>query len=322
MSPVVTYNRRHTLHRLWNSLNRTLESDFEWVIVDNGSTDNTASQISTWKGSAPFDIVYHRLSTNGGKSKGLNIGKTLISGKYVIVIDDDDALFDNALTQIKFYITATKFDSRLEVGNLVFRAVTEDGLLHGELCPMGVVFETTSLQMKYVHTNWRIGERCSVTKASVFKEFDYIELPPPNNDLLEVVNLRKARKFKSIYIDSCPIRIYWINDGLDRMTTRPRHYVSTSIGNYFDNFYRLNEQFDYFFCAPRYFIRSARNMCRAGLHNRKFYRQQYCELSSGDVKLFWLVFGILPGSLKFFLDVLRLRLKLISVSQSVQYRGY
>ncbi len=316
----ITYNRKHTIHRLWDSLQRIREREFEWVVIDNGSSDGTDSLITAWQRSSPFKITYHRLAANGGKSKGLNIGKMLIAGKYVIVIDDDDALFENALAQIKLYTAATKFDDRLDVGSLVFRAVTEDGVLHGELSRFGPVFESTSLQMKYVHTKHRVGERCAVTKADVFREFQHIELPPPNNSLLEVVSLRKARKYKAIYIEQ-PLRIYWVNDGFDRMTTRPRYYVATSLGNYFENFYRLNEQISYFLYAPKYFIRSARNMCRSGLHNKRFYKQQCRDLSNGYAILLWVIFGLLPGTIKFFLDLLRFRLKIISISESVHFKG-
>ena len=316
----ITYNRQHTIHRLWKSLQRMRDQEFEWVVIDNGSSDGTDSLISTWQCRATFNIVYHRLPANGGIAKGLNVGKKLISGKYVVVIDDDDALFDNALAEIKFYIAATEFDYRPDVGSLLFRAVTEDGILHGELSRLGPVFESTSLQMKYVHTKHRVGERCAVTKADVFIEFDHIELPPPNNSLLEVVSLRKARKYKTIYIEH-PVRIYWQSDGFDRMTTRPRHYVATSLGNYYENFYRLEEQIDYFLHAPRYFTKSARNMCRSGLHNNRFYRQQFHEFSNRYAILLWMIFGLLPGTVKFCLDLLRRRLKIVSISENVHFRG-
>ncbi len=317
----VTYNRCHTLSRLWLSLNRMKSRDFEWVIIDNGSNDATRSQILSWKSISPFEIIYYCLPVNEGKSKGLNAAKKLISGKYVISVDDDDALFDNALTLANEYILQTKFDTKHDVGNLNFRCVTERGELSGELNVYGPVIESTSLEMKYVHTKRRGGERCSVTKVEVFREFEHIELPPPNDDLLDVISQRRARKYKTIYID-IPIKYFFRYDGLDRMTQRPRLYVSTSIGAYYNNFFRLNEQIDYFFYAPKYFIRSARNMCRAGIHNRKFYLHQSREISSRYGKLLWLLFGVVPGTIKFVLDILRIRLNLTPASESTHYRGY
>ena len=44
-----TYNRAHTLSRLYESIRQQTVRDFEWVIVDDGSTDGTAELVQRWQ---------------------------------------------------------------------------------------------------------------------------------------------------------------------------------------------------------------------------------------------------------------------------------
>ena len=55
----VTWNRAHVLERGYNSLNRQGEKNFEWVVVDDGSTDNTPDLVKHWAHEAEFPIIYY-----------------------------------------------------------------------------------------------------------------------------------------------------------------------------------------------------------------------------------------------------------------------
>ncbi len=62
-----TYNRAHFLERVYQSLcNQTLR-DFEWLVVDDGSTDGTAELVQPWLQESEFPIRYLR-KENGGKT--------------------------------------------------------------------------------------------------------------------------------------------------------------------------------------------------------------------------------------------------------------
>lgn len=57
-----TYNRAHTLHRVYNSLKVQTYRDFEWLIIDDGSTDNTHELIEQWQAEKQFSIrVYAKM---------------------------------------------------------------------------------------------------------------------------------------------------------------------------------------------------------------------------------------------------------------------
>lgn len=90
------YNRAHTLHRVYESLRAQTFRDFEWLIVDDGSTDNTEALVAGWKAGATFPIRYIR-QENGGKHTAFNRGVQEARGELFLNLDSDDECDANAL---------------------------------------------------------------------------------------------------------------------------------------------------------------------------------------------------------------------------------
>ena len=65
-----TYNRAHTLHRVYDSLCAQTLRDFEWLVIDDGSTDGTADLIANWAKSADFPIRYFKQEHSGRHGAG------------------------------------------------------------------------------------------------------------------------------------------------------------------------------------------------------------------------------------------------------------
>lgn len=87
-----TYNRAHTLSRLCKSLKEQTCKDFEWLVIDDGSADNTPSLCDEWmKRDTGFPIRYIRVK-NGGKNRAINIGIRHAQGRYFMILDSDDML--------------------------------------------------------------------------------------------------------------------------------------------------------------------------------------------------------------------------------------
>lgn len=92
-----SYNRGHLLNRLYTSLQRQSVNCFEWIIIDDGSTDNTEDIIKQWlKENATFPIRYIK-KQNGGKARAINDGVRLAQGKYFFIVDSDDYLSTDAI---------------------------------------------------------------------------------------------------------------------------------------------------------------------------------------------------------------------------------
>jgi glycosyltransferase involved in cell wall biosynthesis len=95
-----TYNRAYIIGKLYNSLQNQTISDFEWLVIDDGSTDNTQELFDAWiMDNNKFSIRYYRVK-NGGKHRAINKATDLASGKLFFIVDSDDYLTNDALESV------------------------------------------------------------------------------------------------------------------------------------------------------------------------------------------------------------------------------
>ena len=95
-----TYNRAHTLDRLYRSLQRQTLRDFEWIVIDDGSTDGTDERFNRiLKEDNFFKITYQKVE-NGGKHRAINRAVSIAEGELFFIADSDDRLTDNALYKV------------------------------------------------------------------------------------------------------------------------------------------------------------------------------------------------------------------------------
>lgn len=97
-----TYNRAHLLHNLYKSLCQQTNKDFTWLIVDDGSCDNTKSLVTQWQQKNEIDIKYV-VQHNGGKHVAHNYGVKLCDTELFFCVDSDDRLTKDAVETIKKY---------------------------------------------------------------------------------------------------------------------------------------------------------------------------------------------------------------------------
>lgn len=95
-----TYNRAYTIENLYRSLQRQSFPNFEWIVIDDGSTDNTEELFASFASEQNvFRIIYEKVP-NGGKHRAINRGVQMASGELFFIVDSDDYLTDNALERI------------------------------------------------------------------------------------------------------------------------------------------------------------------------------------------------------------------------------
>ncbi|MCI7310350.1 MAG: glycosyltransferase family 2 protein [Prevotella sp.] len=87
-----TYSRAYSLPRLYESLKAQTFVDFEWLIVDDGSTDGTKQLIEKWSDEDSF-IRYYR-QERGGKHRAINLGVQQAKGDLFFIVDSDEYLPD------------------------------------------------------------------------------------------------------------------------------------------------------------------------------------------------------------------------------------
>lgn len=95
-----TFNRAYILKNLYKSLLGQTVNNFEWLIIDDGSTDNTECIINEWeKEDNRFKIRYYKIM-NGGKQRAINKGVQLAKGDLFFIVDSDDYLENNSVYTI------------------------------------------------------------------------------------------------------------------------------------------------------------------------------------------------------------------------------
>lgn len=105
-----TFNRAYSLRRLYESLKRQSVSDFEWLIVDDGSCDNTRALVEEFISENVLNINYV-YQTNGGKHRALNNGVLHAKGELFFNVDSDDYLLEDSLQNISEYYNQIKHDN-------------------------------------------------------------------------------------------------------------------------------------------------------------------------------------------------------------------
>lgn len=101
-----TYNRKEALNRLFDSLLNQTNKNFVWIVVDDGSTDNTEGFVSELDLSlAGFEVRYYK-KQNGGKSRAVNYGLNKCGlFDFVLIVDDDEELYADAVDKIELYVS-------------------------------------------------------------------------------------------------------------------------------------------------------------------------------------------------------------------------
>lgn len=94
------YNRAYIIEKLYRSLQRQTFRNFEWLVVDDGSTDHTEELISAFQTEENDFIIRYIKTENGGKHRAVNRGLQEAQGELFYIVDSDDYLPDDALEVI------------------------------------------------------------------------------------------------------------------------------------------------------------------------------------------------------------------------------
>lgn len=158
-----TYNREKTLTRLYDSLCSQTNQDFKWIVVDDGSSDNTAALFKNWIQEDKIDIEYYH-QENKGKLAAQILALDHIDTELFTCIDSDDYLAVNAIQNIlDFWKTNKKINSAGMIGLDAY----EDGTVAGELLPN--VAETTYSELV---DHYKIkGDKKYIFDTEVYKKY-------------------------------------------------------------------------------------------------------------------------------------------------------
>jgi len=257
-----TYNRAHTLPLVYKCLTEQTFRDFEWVIVDDGSTDNTRAIVESWATSAPFPIRYF-FQENQHKKVAFNRAVKEAKGELILNWDSDDGAIPQALQTFSNTWDAIPEADRVRFVGVTCLCMRVDGTTVGDAFPFDS-FDSDTIESSYV---LKIrGEKWGFQRREVLLQFPFPEkvrgLVPEGYVWLQI-----ARKYRTRYINK-KLRIY--TQSLDSLTGALNQFSQIQIleGRIFYYRFFLDEIAPVLFDrrAPRRVFLSAVQYCRLNLH--------------------------------------------------------
>ena len=185
-----TYNRGHLLQRLYESLCHQTFKDFEWLIVDDGSTDNTADIVKPFIDDEGINVRYIK-QENGGKHRAINHGVREAKGELFLILDSDDSIPDDSLSLINEYYSQIKDDYRF--GGVAGYMAHHDGTVIGHGNDNELI-DASSIEMRYRYHI--VGDMCEVFRTDVLREFPFPEIEGEKFCPEALVWNRIAQKYK------------------------------------------------------------------------------------------------------------------------------
>lgn len=200
-----TYNRERDLGVLYNSLKTQTftDTDFEWLIIDDGSTDNTKKIIEEFIREDQINIRYVK-QKNGGKHRAFNRAIKEAKGEFVIVVDSDDYLKTSALQRVDNYSQIPQ-----SVMALCFLCIDEKGKIIGDKFPeTELVVNLIDLTYKYKVK----GDKLWVFKSDVLKNYRFPEFKGEKFVTEGVLLFQMALKY-DVFVLNEALQIHEYKDG-------------------------------------------------------------------------------------------------------------
>jgi glycosyltransferase involved in cell wall biosynthesis len=169
---IPTYNRGYILGRALESLEHSTNRDFEALVIDDGSTDDTTELVARWKSKARFPIIYEK-QANQGKHVAHNTAIGLANGELFLNLDSDDQLLPDALDLI-----IEKWDNISASDKPGFAGIMGLCVLHGKLYGTPYPQDVIDSDFLAIRTLCHVsGEKRAALRTDVLLNYPYPTFP-------------------------------------------------------------------------------------------------------------------------------------------------
>ena len=167
-----TFNRAMLLVRCYESMKRQTNKNFIWMIIDDGSTDNTREQVNNWQKSGEIEILYY-YKPNGGLHTAYNEAISHIITPLCVCIDSDDYMPDDAIETILNFWNKNGSDNYAGIVGLDFYS---SGKVIGDYLPSQKAVNLIDLLInRYKIKN---GDRTNVVRTELYKKYAPMKVFP------------------------------------------------------------------------------------------------------------------------------------------------
>ena len=206
------YNSSNFIERVFKSLKAQEYKNFEWIVIDDASQDNTVELLYQFKDKNPvLDIKIIELKENIGVAENRRTAINMAKGDFFVTWDHDDEQLPNQLSL--FYNNWKKFGTK-KVANLFGFCQDQDGKIRGKLFPKGThVSNYFTYYRKYFMSNIVKQEKHVCTLVSVLKSHINYIFPEGYRPNGEILWAKIALEYDSIFINEV-VRTYYIEDSI------------------------------------------------------------------------------------------------------------
>jgi glycosyltransferase involved in cell wall biosynthesis len=166
-----TFNRHHTLPRVYESLSSQTYTSFEWIIVDDGSTDGTRDLVRNWEQSAAFPIRYI-YQENMGKHRAFNKAVIMANGSLFLTLDSDDSCVPETLEQFAEHWNAIAKEKRASFSGVMVHCMDPSGKIIGNRFPEASI-DSLPLEMNRKYDIR--GEKWGFHRTDILRQFPFPE---------------------------------------------------------------------------------------------------------------------------------------------------
>ena len=218
-----TYNRGNTLSALYESLKAQTSKDFEWLVVDDGSTDNTGDLVAQWAAESDFSIrcLYKE---NGGKHTALNAGIATITTDLTFIVDSDDTLTPDAVETIARY--HRRYSQEQNLCGYAFLRQFPDGTINGK--PFHPDEMVADFIESRINANDTLADKAEVFFTRCLKEYPFPQYGQEKFLGEDIVWLRMAQKYSMVHINKAIYVGDYLASGLTK--NRRRHNIQSPVG--------------------------------------------------------------------------------------------
>lgn len=231
------YNRAYTLGKLYESLCKQTSTDFEWLIVDDGSTDDTEKLIASFINENKMTIRYIK-QPNGGKHRAINRGVKEASGELFFIVDSDDWLACNAMERIQYHYENIKGDASF-AGVCGLRSYADGRRIGGEVDFKILDCSSLDFRMKYKIK----GDMAEVFRTEILRKYPFPEIEGEYFCPEALVCNRIAQTYKLRYFYEKIYLCEYLPDGLTAKITKLRMSSSFTSMLYYSELYGMSIPF-------------------------------------------------------------------------------
>lgn len=197
------YNRIALLARTFESLQAQTCRDFEWLIVDDGSSEDVSAQIARWRGDAGFPIVYVA-QPHQGKPRAHNTALRHARGELFAVLDSDDELLPHAIERLLWYWNSIPSDLRDSYSGVTGLCLNERRELVGRPFPIDVL---DCPHPDAIGTYGATGEKWGCHRTDILRGFPFPEIAGEEYCPEGLIWNRIGRTYSIRHVNE-PLRIY------------------------------------------------------------------------------------------------------------------